>query len=62
MWPGRRVEPDARIAAMVRFAGTLVFVVAVLRGYASAGSGSEPCENAIVAEIASSSFTSELPK
>ena len=56
------LQQDARIAAMVRFAGTLLFVVSVLWGYASAASGSETSDEAIVADTASSSFTSELPK
>jgi hypothetical protein len=49
------LQQDARIAAMVRFAGTLLFVVSILWGYASAGNDT----GEVAAEAsASSSFTS----
>lgn len=35
------LQQDARIAAMVRFAGTVLFVIAILWGYASAGSAAD---------------------
>jgi hypothetical protein len=55
------LQQDARIAAMVRFAGTVLFAVAILWGYvASAG---EPDGSAIDdAASASSSVTSASPK
>lgn len=53
------LQQDARIAAMVRFAGTVLFVVAILWGYASAASGAESASDAA---SESSSFTSESPK
>jgi hypothetical protein len=56
------LQQDARIAAMVRFAGTLLFVVAILWGYASAAGAPDDAGDAIEAASSSSSFTSELPK
>ena len=56
------LQQDARIAAMVRFAGTILFVVAVLWGYASAGGDPATTAEESDAATASSSFTSELPK
>jgi hypothetical protein len=53
------LQQDARIAAMVRFAGTVLFVVAILWGYASAASATEPATDEA---IESSSWTSESPK
>ncbi len=53
------LQQDAQIAAMVRFAGTVLFVVAILWGYASAASGADAgAEDA----SESSSLTSESPK
>lgn len=48
---------DDRIAAMIRFVGIVIFVVAVLWGYASAGA-----PRAIPAASESSSLTSASPK
>jgi hypothetical protein len=56
------LQQDARIAAMVRFAGTLLFVVAILWGYASAATEPDPSGDAIEAASVSSSFTSDSPK
>ena len=56
------LQQDARIAAMVRFAGTLLFVVAILWGYASAATEPGVDDGTIDAATASSSFTSDSPK
>ena len=56
------LQQDARIAAMVRFAGTVLFVVAILWGYASAASDPDATGARIVEASASSSFTSDSPK
>ncbi len=56
------LQQDARIAAMVRFAGTVLFVVAILWGYASAASDPDDTGAGIVGASASSSFTSDSPK
>ena len=53
------LQQDARIAAMVRFAGTVLFVIAILWGYASAAAGATPRQ---VEASESSSFTSDSPK
>jgi hypothetical protein len=55
------LQQDARIAAMVRFAGTLLFVIAVLWGYASAADTSE-AGGAAEAASESSSLMSDSPK
>ena len=56
------LQQDARIAAMVRFAGTLLFVVAILWGYASSAAEPGADDGEIEAATASSSFTSDSPK
>ncbi|MFL5560098.1 MAG: hypothetical protein ACJ79K_01360 [Gemmatimonadaceae bacterium] len=56
------LQQDARIAAMVRFAGTLLFVVAILWGYASAGADAASGSDSHADASASSSSTSESPK
>lgn len=56
------LQQDARIAAMVRFTGTLLFVVAILWGYASSAVESGADGGEIEAARASSSFTSDSPK
>lgn len=56
------LQQDARIAAMVRFAGTLLFVVAILWGYASSAAVPEATADAGDAASASSSATSDSPK
>lgn len=56
------LQQDARIAAMVRFAGTFLFVVAILWGYASSASAPEGTGDADAAASASSSLTSDSPK
>lgn len=53
------LQQDARIAAMVRFAGIVLFAVAILWGYASAAGGAEPASDDATA---SSSWMSESPK
>lgn len=53
------LRDDARIAAMVRFAGTLLFVVAIVWGYASAAAGTDAAEPDA---SESSSMTSDSPK
>ena len=56
------LQQDARIAAMVRFTGTLLFVVAILWGYASSGAEAGADGAEIDAATVSSSFTSDSPK
>ena len=56
------LQQDARIAAMVRFAGTVLFVAAIFWGYASAAAGPDESSPVAAAASASSSFTSEAPK
>jgi hypothetical protein len=56
------LQQDARIAAIVRFAGTLLFVIAILWGYASAGDDGAEVSDASSAASVSSSMTSDSPK
>jgi len=56
------LQQDARIAAIVRFAGTLLFVIAILWGYASAGADAATASDSGADASASSSFTNESPK
>ena len=56
------LQQDARIAAMVRFTGTLLFVVAILWGYMSSADTPAVAAGESDAAIASSSFTSDSPK
>lgn len=56
------LQQDARIAAMVRFAGTFLFVVAILWGYASSASAPDATGDADAPASASSSLTSDSPK
>lgn len=56
------LQQDARIAAMIRFAGTVLFVVAILWGYASSASAPDATGEGDAAASASSSFTSDSPK
>ena len=56
------LQQDARIATMVRFAGTVLFVVAILWGYASSAVESGANDGAMDAATASSSVTSDSPK
>lgn len=56
------LQQDARIAAMVRFAGTLLFVVAILWGYAASAAVPEATADVGDAASASSSMTSDSPK
>lgn len=56
------LQQDARIAAMVRFAGTLLFVIAIVWGYASSGDVAATGTALAGAASASSSLTSDSPK
>ena len=60
------LQQDARIAAMVRFAGTVLFVAAILWGYASSADMPRTVVDvdarAEVAACESSSLTSDSPK
>lgn len=56
------LQQDARIAAMVRFAGTVLFVVAIVWGYASAADVKATGDGAAEDASASSSWMSESPK
>ena len=56
------LQQDARIAAMVRFAGTLLFVIAILWGYASAAEASAVGDDAGDPASESSSLMSDSPK
>jgi hypothetical protein len=56
------LRQDARIAAMVRFAGTLLFVIAILWGYASAAEASAAGADAGDPASESSSPMSDSPK
>jgi len=56
------LQQDARIAAMVRFAGTVLFAVAILWGYASSAAEAQAGDGEIDAASVSSSVTSDSPK
>jgi hypothetical protein len=56
------LQQDARIAAMVRFAGTLLFVIAIVWGYASAADVTATGDGTEAAASESSSWMSDSPK
>jgi hypothetical protein len=56
------LQQDARIAAMVRFAGTVLFVIAIVWGYASAGDTPAARDALDDAASESSSLISDAPK
>ena len=56
------LQQDARIAAMVRFAGTLLFVIAIVWGYSSAGDVIAIGDGTDAVARESSSSMSDAPK